>query len=401
MFKHKPSLKSLAEASKFVLVFPSYVYWRLRQTLTFGKSLLEVLMFDFNMIKQQLVSRMFWGRGGLYRNLFHILVTTLTALLLVSGVLAHIQQAEGSTRSLSVAYGTLGNDDLLQQGGSLTTAVSVDSIQPNYKLFTHVVVKGETLQQIAAQYGVSKDTIKWANDRILSPFNDNVPDGATLYIPEIDGVLYTAKKGDTVDKIVAATAGNRFDIIELNGLIPPDYSVTEGQKIFVPNGKLKAPPAPLPRPRVYRTPSGSPCIESGVGAAIGPFPAGTFGDPLCAVPCQGYVWMRGFTPWHEGVDLAKGGGCPIRSIGGGTVIYAGWKDSFTGYMVMVDHGGGVISEYWHGDGNIWVRKGDQVYRGQDLMYMGQTGNATGIHLHLVMKYNGVLIDPAPYVPYHR
>ncbi|MCA9379506.1 M23 family metallopeptidase, partial [Candidatus Dojkabacteria bacterium] len=304
--------------------------------------------------------------------------------------------------ALAVSYGNVGNLDLLQQGGSLNTVLAVDAENANYKVFTHVVLNGETLQQIADQYGVSKDTVKWANPKLLSPFNDNVTMGATLSIPEINGVLHKIESGDTLDSIVALTAGNRFDIIELNELVPPDYSLAGKEYIFVPNGRIIPPPPPPPVPYIVRLPSGGACIEHGVPVQpLGSFPLGTFTDPLCSPQCQGYSWQRGFSSWHNGADLSKGGGCPIRAAAAGTVTYAGWKGYGSGYTVIIDHGNGAETQYLHGDGNIWVRPGDYVYKGQDIMFMGTTGNSTGIHLHFTLKYGGVSIDPAPYVPYLR
>jgi murein DD-endopeptidase MepM/ murein hydrolase activator NlpD len=144
-------------------------------------------------------------------------------------------------------------------------------------------------------------------------------------------------------------------------------------------------------------------VASGVEAraALGSLPKGTFDDPLTSPKCSGYRQTRGYTSAHNGADLAKNGGCPIRAVAAGTVTYAGWKGYGAGYTVIIDHGGGVETQYLHGDGNIWVKAGQHVSKGQDIMYMGTTGNSTGVHLHLTLKYKGVAIDPSPYIPYRR
>ncbi len=118
-------------------------------------------------------------------------------------------------------------------------------------------------------------------------------------------------------------------------------------------------------------------------------------DPRCA----GYVESRGFLSYHNGVDLAMWPGCPISAIASGIVVYAGWSEYGEGYNVRIDHGGGIVSHYYHGNGDIWVKKGDHVEQGQLIMFMGTTGNSTGVHLHLSLFKDNVAVDPAPYVPF--
>ncbi len=328
--------------------------------------------------KSELVKRMFWGRGSWYKNSFHIVVITITGVLLLTGLFSTRYQVSGQASTLDLAYGAYGNSDLLAQGGSLATVVAVDAAT-NYTVFNHVVREGETLAKIAKQYGVQQDTILWANSSEISPFNPEVRSGMRIKIPEIDGVLHQVRSGDTVDSIASATNGNRFDIIELNQLVPPNYKLDVGQRIFVPQGSL--PPEPLPG--LYRD---------------------YFDNPLSHPACTGYRFQRGLTSYHSGIDLSKMGGCPIRSIAAGQVVFAGWSDGLSGYTVIVEHGdaeagNSIRSYYLHGSGEIWVRSGEYVKKGQNLMYMGSTGYSTGTHLHLSIRRNNALVDPAVYVPY--
>lgn len=399
MLNHKRLLPG-QNLLRFILSWPGYLIWRLRQLGRFGLAAVDIVGASFSSSKKHLVSRMFWGRGSLYKSVFHISVFSVTSLLLLSGLLGRYLTNTSSAESLVIAYGQQTNTDLLEQGGSLSTILPISPNQTNFKIIQHVVQPGDTVDSIAARYSVTKDTLKWSNEKILSPYNDNVSVGATLYIPEINGVLYEVRGGDNIDKVVALTLGNKFDIIELNGLVGPEYSLEGKQRIFVPDGKLPPPPPLIPIPGVYRAPSGEPCIDSGIiGAAIGHLPAGSFGDPLCASSCQGYGYSAGFSAWHGGVDLTHYG-CPIRAAGAGKVVFAGWNSFGAGYSVIIDHGGGITTQYMHGDGNIWVRVGDTVFKGQDIMFMGNTGNSFGTHLHLTLKANGVVIDPIPYIPVH-
>ncbi|MGI9431933.1 MAG: M23 family metallopeptidase, partial [Myxococcota bacterium] len=67
-----------------------------------------------------------------------------------------------------------------------------------------------------------------------------------------------------------------------------------------------------------------------------------------------------------------------------------------GKTVVVDHGYGLQTSYGH-TAEIFVRRGDQVDRGQRLAAVGSTGRSTGPHLHYVVKVKGKLVDPADYI----
>lgn len=98
---------------------------------------------------------------------------------------------------------------------------------------------------------------------------------------------------------------------------------------------------------------------------------------------------------HTGIDIGAAGGTNILAANGGTVIIAGWNNSY-GYMVMIDHGGGIVTLYAHSS-KLLVKKGDVVGRGQAIALIGSTGMSTGNHLHFEVRVNGVYQDPLNYV----
>ncbi|KXK26704.1 MAG: Murein DD-endopeptidase MepM [candidate division WS6 bacterium OLB20] len=161
-------------------------------------------------------------------------------------------------------------------------------------------------------------------------------------------------------------------------------------ELFIPGGEIPLPPAPKPVSRYSSSPSYSAPVNPGVVV-----PSGTFINPLSN--CPGYVYIRGYAPWHGGVDLAKPGGCWINAAGNGRVIRAGWGYAGEGFHVVIDHGGGIWTRYYHGTRQFGVSTGDSVSAGQSILYMGCTGYCTGTHLHFEVVLNGVRVNPEAYV----
>jgi hypothetical protein len=94
---------------------------------------------------------------------------------------------------------------------------------------------------------------------------------------------------------------------------------------------------------------------------------------------------------HSGVDLKSERGAPIMAINRGQVVLTG-DHFFTGLTVVIDHGGGILSMYFHLD-RIDVKKGERVRKGHIIGLVGSTGRATGPHLHWGIRINGDRIDP--------
>jgi len=94
---------------------------------------------------------------------------------------------------------------------------------------------------------------------------------------------------------------------------------------------------------------------------------------------------------HSGVDLKGERGVPVRAINHGQVVLTD-DHFFTGLTVVVDHGGGIQSMYFHLD-RIRVEEGQTVARGHVIGLVGSTGRATGPHLHWGIRMNGARIDP--------
>jgi murein DD-endopeptidase MepM/ murein hydrolase activator NlpD len=120
-----------------------------------------------------------------------------------------------------------------------------------------------------------------------------------------------------------------------------------------------------------------------------PLPAGKFRSGFGARrhPILGYVRM------HTGVDWAAPIGTPIISAGNGVVEKAGWAGGY-GKQIIIRHANGYETSYNHQSAFArGIEPGIHVRQGQVIGYLGQTGLATGPHLHYELIVNGTKVDP--------
>lgn len=123
-----------------------------------------------------------------------------------------------------------------------------------------------------------------------------------------------------------------------------------------------------------------------------------------AVPVSGSVTsgfgyrdhpVSGTNEFHLALDIGAEEGTEIGAFADGVVEYIGTSDEFGNYL-KIDHDNHVASFYAHCS-KLLVHKGDQVTCGQTVALVGQTGNATGPHLHLTIEKDNIRLDPAYYV----
>lgn len=124
--------------------------------------------------------------------------------------------------------------------------------------------------------------------------------------------------------------------------------------------------------------------------------SGDFHAPVEALISDVFGTQRKFNgkvlSTHQGLDFAVPTGTPISAVNAGTVILAR-PLYFEGNCVVLDHGQGLLTLYLHLS-EFKVKEGDQVERGQLLGLSGGTGRATGPHLHIAVRWQGVYLDPA-------
>lgn len=100
--------------------------------------------------------------------------------------------------------------------------------------------------------------------------------------------------------------------------------------------------------------------------------------------------------YHGGVDFDCPSGTPVYASDSGYVTAAGWNTTGFGNWVMINHGNGLVTIYGH-NSSVVVRAGQSVEKGTLIAYSGETGNATGPHVHFEVRLNGTKVNPLNYL----
>jgi LysM repeat protein len=135
------------------------------------------------------------------------------------------------------------------------------------EIITYTVKPNDTIWGIAQAFEIEVETIMWANPEVERD-PDLLSVGQILTVLPVNGVYYTVKSGDTVEKLAKTfkSTPEKITGFELNGLSAP-YKLATGQKLVIPDGKK---PLPQPRPIYYPLQVvGNPPVSCGRPSAIG------------------------------------------------------------------------------------------------------------------------------------
>jgi murein DD-endopeptidase MepM/ murein hydrolase activator NlpD len=101
---------------------------------------------------------------------------------------------------------------------------------------------------------------------------------------------------------------------------------------------------------------------------------------------------------HYAVDIVVAKGTPVKAAADGTIVLAEWTTQ-TGYVVIIDHGNGLISAYKH-NASLTKEQGDLVKAGEVIAISGDAGElTTGPHLHFELWTDGYPIDPTTFIDF--
>jgi murein DD-endopeptidase MepM/ murein hydrolase activator NlpD len=115
-------------------------------------------------------------------------------------------------------------------------------------------------------------------------------------------------------------------------------------------------------------------------------------DPVSDIFGTARVFNEQVQSRHQGLDFAAPPGTDVHAINSGVVILAR-PMFFEGNCVVIDHGQGLLSLYLHLSA-FKVKEGDHVHTGETVALSGGTGRATGPHLHLAVRWQGIYLSPA-------
>ncbi len=244
----------------------------------------------------------------------------------------------------------------------------------------HVVRSGETLWEIARRYGVEmtalarvnslslKSTLQVGQRLVITPagaVTTPAPSGPP-------GLTHRVQEGESLWDIARKYGVEVEDLVRANRLKDPDQLQVR-QELLIPR-------------------TGTP------GRSSTPVVSGGRVQRVFAWPAKGPLTSRYGRRWgraHEGIDIGLRVGSPVRAAASGTVTFAGWGGAY-GYLVVIDHGGGVETRYAH-NSRLLVRVGERVSQGDVIASSGNTGRATGAHLHFEVRQHGRALDPLRYL----
>ena len=265
----------------------------------------------------------------------------------------------------------------------------------------HIVKKGETLQSISGQYSLSLEKIRLFNnmtsDRIfigqkifLYPHPPKKQEFVTQRKIPKKG-YHLVKTKESIHRIAKMYDISVFDILDYNNL--STYKLEPGLKIVLVAGKIK--PAEVSKPTIEPT---KPKTTK-TGKPIPTHPTITKPKTKLALPLNGTVTsefgLRNGRP-HKGIDIAADKGNPIHAALNGKVVYSGTQRGY-GNVIILEHDDYIMTVYAHNETNL-VRLGETINKGQPIATVGQTGTATGPHLHFEYRVKGKAINPREVLP---
>ncbi len=265
----------------------------------------------------------------------------------------------------------------------------------------HIVQPGETLNEIAKLYGITRQQLIEENS-IQNP--NLIFVYQRLKIPQTNGVERqqitersnsllsnnnstdaTVQNGNQVGNTLRENVTPKLSGIDNSAMEDNEEVLSSPTGITITlsaNTTPELPPLSSPEKYLPVTPTETP-FNGYIWPAKGTFTSGF-----------GWRWGRR----HNGVDIAAPIGTPIMAAAAGEVISAGWNSGGFGNLVKVKHPNGSVTLYAHNN-RILVRRGQKVEQGQQIAQMGSTGYSTGSHLHFEIRLNGKApVNPIAYLP---
>ena len=284
----------------------------------------------------------------------------------------------------SLAVSELDGPRILEDGTmQLPAAVQLSIPDGRVHVSIHVVLKGQTLAQIAKLYGIGIMDVIWSN-RLIS--TSNPPAGKRLKIPDVKGYVHVVAEHETMKSIASSAHISQSKVVAYNGLRSTD--VVLGMVLVLPGGRGPALPTYQASGQSY--------------AYNGPLPA-VYSGMTFRYPVPGGRFVRGFFRGHDGMDIAQSVGAPILAAAAGVVVRTGWYNNCGGNQVVIAVGSNLYVGYYHMS-KILVSPGQKIARGQQIGKIGDSGCTTGPHLHFSVSRGyplasgSTFYNPARFLP---
>jgi murein DD-endopeptidase MepM/ murein hydrolase activator NlpD len=272
------------------------------------------------------------------------------------------------------------------------------------ELAIYTVEPGDTLFSIAQKFGLRTETLLWGNLYTIGDDPHTIYPGQQLTVLPVDGTLHKWSAGEGLNgvaeyfkvnpDVIVNYPGNHLDPKTIGDYANPN--IKPGTLLIVPGGTAEFPD--WRTPRITRT---DPAIAKNVGPGAcegnydGVVGSGNFIWPTEKHYLSGYDYDPGSN--HYGIDISGTNGDPVVAVDNGVVVYAGLNDWGYGQMIVIDHGEGWQSLYAHLAG-INVKCGQEVYSGDKIGTIGDTGMAQGAHLHFELRSDNLgRVDPKKFL----
>jgi len=336
------------------------------------------------------------------------LVVTILVMLSIVWVLKRFYvNADGSmVTQLQIpnAAQTLLKDNLLappllanlprDEDPALRRQTSLDTILPmrsRSTISTYTVEPGDNLFSVATRFNLQPETVLWSNRYNIGDDPHMIYPGQQLVILPVDGTMHIWSAGEGLNgvaefykvtpEIIINYPGNNLSMATIGDLAAPN--IEPGTQLIIPGGKGEYSDWRIPR--ITREDPAT-ALNVGPGACPDSYDGvlGTlnFRWPVSERTLTGYDYAPSAN--HYGIDIGGSIGDPVSTVDNGVVVYAGWNDWGYGNMIVVDHGEGWQSLYAHLS-TVEVTCGQEVYSGDIIGSVGDTGMADGPHLHFELR----------------
>jgi len=363
-----------AEFKEFIIFLKQYI-----QEKGYGFS------SQFEKRKNTVVKSVLIKRGRSNRIFLHISVLViLTVGIIASPFISDSNPFSQNKNSLTFAQEVATTPADLQSDDVFQT--HIDNVRT--KTISYTVQNGDTVSTIAKKFGISEDTIRWANNLT----DDSINVGDDLQILPVTGISHKVESGDTIYTIAKTYGVDAQPIADFPGndfANPQTFSLVVGEEIIVPGG-VKPEEKATPQ---YSAPTEGLQYYAQIPEGSSPT-AGGFVWPAHGTFNQGFSW------YHPGIDIGMPIGTPLVAAQTGVVAATYPTGYNTGYgtYIVIKGDNGFSTAYAHLSA-IVVSPGQRVSAGSTLIgYSGLTGRTTGPHLHFEIRAPGGNVNPMSYLP---